>query len=89
MPRWLTAGRLSGYGAAYFFASGALMSYWPVWLRDRGVHDAEIGTLYMSRQLVSVGATLMIGVLAHRLGNVRGVIVALAAAALMVSGLPR
>jgi PPP family 3-phenylpropionic acid transporter len=81
MPRWLTAVRLSGYGAAYFFASGALMSYWPVWLRDRGVQDAEIGTLYMSRQLVSVGATLLIGVVAHRLGNVRGVIVALAAAA--------
>ena len=41
--------RLSGYGAAYFFASGAFMSYWPVWLRDRGITDSEIGTLFMSR----------------------------------------
>lgn len=81
MPRFVTAVRLSGYGAAYFFASGAFMSYWPVWLRDRGVEDAEIGTLFMSRQLVSVGATLAIGWLAHRVGNVRGVILALAAAA--------
>ena len=78
---WLVGARLSGYGAAYFFASGAFMSYWPVWLRERGVQDAEIGTLYMSRQLVSVVSTLAIGVIAHRLGNVRGVILALAAAA--------
>jgi PPP family 3-phenylpropionic acid transporter len=84
MARFVTAFRLSGYGAAYFFAAGALMSYWPVWLRDRGVQDAEIGTLYMSRQLVSVGATLLVGVVAHRLGNARGVILALAAAATLL-----
>ena len=58
MLRFVTAVRLSGYGAAYFFASGAFMSYWPVWLRDRGVEDAEIGTLFMSRQIVSVASTL-------------------------------
>jgi PPP family 3-phenylpropionic acid transporter len=81
MPRILTAVRLSGYGAAYFFASGAFMSYWPVWLRDRGVDDAGIGTLFMSRQLVGVGATLAIGWIAHRVGNVRGVILVLATAA--------
>ena len=84
MARFITVIRLSGYGAAYFFAAGALMSYWPVWLRDRGVQDAEIGTLYMSRQLVSVGATLLVGVVAHRLGNARGVILALAAAATLL-----
>ena len=81
MARWITGVRLSGYGAAYFFAAGAFMSYWPVWLRDRGINDAQIGTLFMSRQLVSVAATLLIGWVAHRVGNVRGVILALAAAA--------
>src|SRR5215510_2149891 len=81
MAQWLIGARLSGYGAAYFFASGAFMSYWPVWLKDRGLLDTEIGTLYMSRQLISVGATLLIGVVAHRLGNVRAVILALASAA--------
>src|SRR5512139_483926 len=81
MARWITAIRLSGYGAAYFFAAGALMSYWPVWLRDRGVDDAGIGTLFMSRQLVSVLATLAVGWVAHRVGNTRGVILVLAAAA--------
>ena len=43
MTTFVTGVRLAGYGAAYFFASGAFMSYWPVWLRDRGIDDAEIG----------------------------------------------
>lgn len=84
MQRLAIAVRLSGYGAAYFFAAGAFMSFWPVWLRDRGMNDSEIGTLFMSRQLVSVAATLLIGWLAHRVGNVRGVILALACAALLL-----
>ena len=81
MARWLIGVRLSGYGAAYFFAAGALMSYWPVWLRDRGLSDSQIGTVFMSRQLVSVLSTLAIGWAAHRLGNVRGVILVLAGVA--------
>ena len=81
MARWITGIRLSGYGAAYFFAAGAFMSYWPVWLRDRGINDAQIGTLFMSRQLVSVAATLAVGWVAHRVGNTRGVILVLAGAA--------
>jgi PPP family 3-phenylpropionic acid transporter len=81
MARWITGVRLSGYGAAYFFAAGAFMSYWPVWLRDRGINDAQIGTLFMSRQLVSVAATLAVGWVAHRVGNTRGVILVLAGAA--------
>ena len=86
MQRLIVAVRLSGYGAAYFFAAGAFMSYWPVWLRDRGMSDSEIGTLFMSRQLMSVAATLAIGWAAHRIGNARGVIIALAAAALLLMG---
>ncbi len=81
MARWLIGVRLAGYGAAYFFAAGAFMSYWPVWLRDRGMSDSQIGTVFMSRQLVSVLSTLAIGWAAHRLGNVRGVILVLAGAA--------
>ncbi len=84
MQRFLTGLRLSGYGAAYFFAAGAFMSYWPVWLRDRGVSDEEIGTLFMSRQLMSVLATLTIGWVAHRVGNLRGVILVLAAASFVL-----
>jgi PPP family 3-phenylpropionic acid transporter len=84
--RWRTIVRLSGFGAGYFFAAGAFMSYWPVWLRHRGISDAEIGTLYMTRQFVSVGATLAIGFLAHRIGNLRGMLLALGVAALVMMG---
>ena len=84
--RLLTGLRLAGYGAAYFFAAGAFMSYWPVWLRDRGVTDTEIGTLFMSRQMISVIATLSVGWIAHRLGGPRGVMVTLGLAAIMMIG---
>ena len=86
MERFLTALRLTGYGAAYFFAAGAFMSYWPVWLKDRGISDTEIGTLFMSRQIVGVIATLSIGWIAHRMGGPRGVIVALAIGSLVMIG---
>jgi len=86
MPRWLVATRLSGYGVAYFFAAGAFMSYWPVWLRARGITDAEIGTLFMARQMVSVAATLGAGFLAHRLGGLRGMLIGLSAAAVVMMG---
>ena len=86
MERFVSGFRLAGYGAAYFFASGAFMSYWPVWLRDRGISDSEIGTLFMSRQLVSVVSVLGIGFLAHRTGRLRGMLLALAVAAIVMMG---
>ncbi|MBU8877268.1 MFS transporter [Reyranella sp. MMS21-HV4-11] len=84
--RLLQGMRLAAYGGAYFFAAGAFMSYWPVWLRDRGVSDTEIGTLFMSRQIVAVIATLSVGWIAHRLGGPRGVIVALGIGAIVMMG---
>jgi PPP family 3-phenylpropionic acid transporter len=86
LSRLLEGGRLAGFGAAYFFGSGAMMSYWPVWLRDRGISDAQIGTLYMSRQMVSVVSVLAIGFLAHRLGRLRGMLLALSVAAIVMIG---
>ena len=86
MGRALISARLAAYGAAYFFAAGAFMSYWPVWLRSRGISDAEIGTLFMARQMVSVAATLSAGFLAHRIGGLRGMLVALSAAAVVMMG---
>jgi PPP family 3-phenylpropionic acid transporter len=82
--RLLQGARLAAYGAAYFFAAGAFMSYWPVWLRDRGVSDTEIGTLFMSRQIVTVIATLSVGWIVHRLAGPRGVIVALGIGAIVM-----
>jgi MFS transporter, PPP family, 3-phenylpropionic acid transporter len=82
--RWLLPLRLSGYGAAYFFAAGAYVSYWPEWLRDRGVGDVGIGTLFMIRQLALVPATFAVGWVAHKAGNLRTVLVVLAAAAFLL-----
>ncbi|HKU93995.1 MAG TPA: MFS transporter [Vineibacter sp.] len=59
--------RLASFGAAYFFVGGVGLSYWSVWLQSHGADPAEIGTIYMSRQFVTVAATLTIGWLAHRL----------------------
>ncbi|MBN9090735.1 MAG: MFS transporter [Reyranella sp.] len=86
MSRLLEGGRLAAYGGAYFFASGAFMSYWPVWLRDRGISDPQIGTLFMTRQLVSVVSVLGMGLLAHRIGGLRGLLLALAGAAIVMMG---
>jgi PPP family 3-phenylpropionic acid transporter len=74
--------RLASYGAAYFFVGGIGLSYWSVWLQSRGVDGAEIGTLYMSRQFVTVAATLAVGWLAHRLARQRQMMLALIAAAI-------
>ena len=71
MNRGVESARLAAFGAAYFLAAGAFMSYWPVWLRNRGITDAEIGTLFMARQLVGVAAMLGMGFIAHRLGRLR------------------
>jgi PPP family 3-phenylpropionic acid transporter len=62
------------------------MSYWPVWLRDRGITDPQIGTLFMTRQLVSVVSVLGMGLLAHRIGGLRGLLLALAGAAIVMMG---
>lgn len=75
--------RLASFGAAYFFVGGIGLSYWSVWLQSHGVDGAEIGTIYMSRQFVTVAATLAIGWLAHRLAGQRPVMLALIAVAAM------
>ena len=73
--------RLAYFFGAYFFAGGAALSYWAVWLRDRGVGDAEIGTIYMARQFVTVAATIAVGWIAQRLAGTRGLMLVLLAGA--------
>jgi PPP family 3-phenylpropionic acid transporter len=63
-----TAFRLAFFFAAYFVVGGAALSWWPVWLADRGISPTEMGTIYMSRQFVTVAATLAAGWVANRLG---------------------
>ena len=87
MPgRGVESARLAAFGAAYFLAAGAFMSYWPVWLRNRGITDAEIGTLFMARQLVSVAAMLVMGFVAHKLGRLRALLFVLSAGGVVMMG---
>ena len=86
MIRGVESARLAAFGAAYFLAAGAFMSYWPVWLRDRGITDPEIGTLFMTRQLVGVAAMLGMGIIAHRLGRLRGLLFGLSLAGVVMMG---
>ena len=86
MIRGVESARLAAFGAAYFLAAGAFMSYWPVWLRDRGITDPEIGTLFMARQLVGVAAMLGMGFIAHRLGRLRGLLFGLSLAGVVMMG---
>ena len=86
MNRIFEGVRLAGFGAAYMFAAGAFMSYWPVWLHERGITDAQIGTLYMTRQVVGIVAMLGIGFLAHRVGRLRGILLVLAIGATLLMG---
>ncbi|MBS0550183.1 MAG: MFS transporter [Proteobacteria bacterium] len=84
MNRVVESARLASFGAAYFFAAGAFMSYWPVWLRNRGITDAEIGTLFMARQLVGVAAMLGMGFIAHKLGRLRSLLFGLSILAVVM-----
>jgi len=84
--RAIEGARLASFGAAYFLAAGAFASYWPVWLRDRGITDPEIGTLFMTRQVVSVAAMLGMGFLAHRLGRLRALLFGLSLASVVMMG---
>jgi PPP family 3-phenylpropionic acid transporter len=81
----MTAARMAFFFAAYFSVAGVGMSYWPVWLQDRGVGPAEIGTIYMGRQMVTVLAILAVGWVAGRLLGVRSLAVALASAAVLIA----
>jgi PPP family 3-phenylpropionic acid transporter len=86
MKRVIEGVRLAGFGAAYMFAAGAFMSYWPVWLHDRGITNPQIGTLFMTRQVLGIVAMLGIGFLAHRVGRLRGILLVLAIGAVLLMG---
>ena len=69
--------RLSLFYAAFFFASGVQMPFWPVWLASRGLGPAEIGALLAIGQWVRVAANPLVGMLADRAGDRRRVMLLL------------
>jgi len=81
----MTGARLAFFFAAYFFVAGVGVSYWPVWLQHRGVGTVELGTIYMSRQIVTVVSILLVGLIASRLKSVRNLMLVLASAAAVMA----
>ena len=74
--------KISLFFAALFLVYGVVVPYFPVWLHARGLSPIEIATITAAPLFVRVVFTPMMGLLADRLGNYRGVIVALAWCAL-------
>ncbi|HUF87476.1 MAG TPA: MFS transporter [Thermohalobaculum sp.] len=79
----------SAWYAALFFAFGAHLPYWPVWLRDWGLSQGEIGSYLGGALVVRVVASIALPLLADRFTIRRAMIAAagLAAAAIFVAHL--
>lgn len=56
----------AGFYAALFFAIGAHLPYWPVWLHHWGLTDAEIGTYLGLALMVRVASATLMPALADR-----------------------
>ncbi len=66
----------AGFYAALFFAFGAHLPYWPVWLRDWGLSDAEIGTYVGLALAVRVVSATVVPALADRFALRRALLAA-------------
>lgn len=78
-----------GWYAALFFAFGAHLPYWPVWLSDWGLAEGEIGSYLGAALVVRVVAAIMLPALADRFAVRRAMIAVagLAAAAIFMAHL--
>ena len=70
-----TGSRFAFYFSAFFFTNGLMLAFWPVWLKDRGLDAAAIGTLLFAAQWIKVGGTLAGGDFADRYGIARRVVI--------------
>jgi MFS transporter, PPP family, 3-phenylpropionic acid transporter len=74
--------RLAAFYAAAFLVVGIQLPFWPVWLAGRGLSAQQIAAVFAAAIWAKVIATPLIGAFADRLGQRRGVMVALAGVAL-------
>ncbi|WP_185803649.1 MFS transporter [Pontivivens nitratireducens] len=65
--------------AAIFAALGAHLPFWPLWLSDWGLSEAEIGTFTAAGMVIRVVAGLTVPALADRIDNRRLVLAVVAA----------
>jgi len=89
---WLSTGPALGLGVrvslffgAVFLAYGVIVPYFPVWLHARGLSPVEISTVTAAPLFVRVLFTPSVLLLADRLQDYRGVILAMAWSALALA----
>jgi PPP family 3-phenylpropionic acid transporter len=74
----------SAWYAAVFFAFGAHLPYWPVWLADWGLSEAEIGAYFGLAMAVRIAGSTLLPALADRFAVRRAVVAGAALAAAIV-----
>src|SRR3546814_2285062 len=73
--------RLALFYAAYFAVTGIMLPYWPAWLESRGLHPVTIGTVLAVGFWIKLAANPAMAAVADASGALRGLTVALSAAA--------
>lgn len=76
--------RLALFYTAYFAVTGIMLPYWPAWLESRGLDPVAIGAVLAVGFWIKVAAHPVTAAVADATGALRGLTVALAAAALAV-----
>jgi PPP family 3-phenylpropionic acid transporter len=79
--------RFALFFSAYFFTNALTLAFWPVWLQDRGLDAAAIGTLLFASQWIKVGGTLLSGDFADRSGRPLSVVIVLAVVGVLAMAL--
>ena len=79
--------RLSLFYAAIFLAIGIMVPFWPLWLKSRGMAEAEIGLLLSAGMWVRAVSNPLVAQAADRRGSRRRAILVLAFGALAAYGL--
>ena len=79
--------RLSLFYAAIFLAIGIVVPFWPLWLKSRGMAEAEIGLLLSAGMWVRAVSNPLVAQAADRRGSRRTAILTLAFGALAAYGL--
>ena len=80
----MTSLRLALFYGGYFGAVGVILPFWPLWLAGRGIGPDEIGLAVGAGLLARVVSGPVAAHIADRGGDVRRLILGLAAAALVV-----
>ncbi|MEQ9334590.1 MFS transporter [Thalassobaculum sp.] len=76
--------RLALFYTAYFAVAGVMLPYWPAWLEGRGLDPVTIGAVLAVGFWVKLAAQPAMAAVADATGRLRGLVILLAAGALLV-----